>query len=90
MGGETFASILMLRKAEEQARILAVLHPERRETVQEHLKALDGLSFAQIQERLTAHRKEQQKTQVQRAEKRFGRSLDHALPRLVEWLGRPF
>ena len=90
MSVPTFASILLLRRGSDQDRILALLPHERRSAVQAELKKLANLTPAQIQERLRRDREEQLKAQRQRTEERLGRSLDHALPRLAAWLGRPF
>ena len=90
MSAHTFASILLLRRAADQDRILSVLPQERRDAVQAELKTLGNLAPAQIQERLSKDREEQLTAQRQSAAERLGRSLEHALPRLVAWLGRPF
>lgn len=85
-----FASILRLRGADAQDAILAVLSPERRSAVQAELKTMADAPPAQIEARLREIREEQQKAQRQRAQERLGCSLDHALPRLAVWIGRPF
>lgn len=85
-----FASILQLRRADVRDSILAVLSPERRSAVQAELKTMADAAPAQIEARLRQLREAQQKVQRQRAQERLGRSLDHALPRLVAWIGRPF
>jgi hypothetical protein len=90
MSTPTFAAILLLRRAADQEGILTILPQERRSALQEELKKLASLTPAQIQERLRKDREEQLKVQKRRAEERLRRSLDHALPRLVAWLGRPF
>lgn len=90
MSGLTFASILLLRKTSDQERILGILEPERRSSVEAELKTLAGLTPEQIQEHLKKAREEQRKAQRRRAVERLDRPLDHVLPRLVAWLERPF
>jgi hypothetical protein len=90
VSGRTFAALLLLRRAADHERILAVLQQERRTAVQEELKAMANLTPVQIQQRLKKDREEQLKAQRWRAEQRLGCRLDHAHVRLVAWLGRPF
>ena len=85
-----FTCILLLRKKEDSGRVLEMLPQGRRTVVETELKSMANLSPAEIHDQLNNLRKEQLHAQRERAQKRLSRPLDHAVPHLIEWLGRPF
>jgi hypothetical protein len=90
MNASAFAGILLLHKAATRAGILSVLSREKRDAVEAELTRMADLSPDEIRESLKALREAQAQRQREIAEERISQSLEHASPRLIAWLGRPF
>jgi hypothetical protein len=90
MDASAFSHILLLRKGPSRANLLSILPEKKREAVETELMRMSDLSPEQIRESLKALRQTQAQRQREIAEGRIGRSLGHASPRLVAWLGQPF
>jgi hypothetical protein len=67
-----------------------MLPADRRIALEAELKSIAGLSNTETRNMLIELRKEQLKAQRARVQEHFHRPLDHASPRLVAWLSRPF
>jgi hypothetical protein len=90
MSAAAFAYVLVLRGGEAKDELMALLAQDRLADVQAVLEKIKDLSAEQIREQLTHLRDEQLNRQRESAKERIGLQADHVLPKLCEWLTRPF
>jgi hypothetical protein len=90
MDASVFAHVLLLHKADSRAEILALLPAKSRDAVEVELARIADCSSEQVRGGLRALREAQAARGRTRAEEKLGFSLQHASPRLITWLARPF
>ena len=90
MDAPVFAHALLLHKADSRADILALLPAKNRDAVEVELARIGDFSSEQVREGLRALREGQAASRRKKAEEKLGFSLNHASPRLITWLTRPF